>query len=258
MIKKLEYKIAQLEDMKKYPQQIHYIGNTQLLKKRKVSIVGTRHPSQYTKIMTQKIASKLASMDICIVSGGAMGVDAIAHRASGVNNTIMVAGTGLDIRYPKINSKLIQEIEENALVISQFEKGSPSKRYNFPLRNELIVALGDILIVTQADLNSGTMRSVEYALGMKKEIYVLSHRVGESVGTNELLLNNKAKGIYDIDKFIEEYTGSKINTKELDEFLLYAQNNPKYDEAIKKYPSRVFEAELNGEIEIKEAIIYLK
>ena len=86
--------------------------------------------------------------------------------------------------------------------MSQFTKGSPSTKYNFVLRNELVVALGDILIVTYADLNSGSMRSVEYALKMGKEIYVLSHRIGESEATNNLLSEGKAKAIYDIDVFV--------------------------------------------------------
>ena len=109
---KLQYKIEELERMKKYPDELNYIGNLELLKRKKVSIVGSRHPNQYTKIMTQDLAKKLSLNGICIVSGGAMGVDAIAHKSAGVDNTIMVAGTGIDIRYPKIHSKPIQEIEE--------------------------------------------------------------------------------------------------------------------------------------------------
>ena len=76
--------------------------------------------------MTQNLSSKLSQNGICIVSGGAMGVDALSHRAAGTDNTIMVAGTGIDIRYPKINSKLIEDIELNGLVLSQFKTGSPS------------------------------------------------------------------------------------------------------------------------------------
>ena len=186
-----------------------------------------------------------------------MGVDAIAHNSAGVDNTIMIAGTGIDIRYPKINSKLIQDIEEQGLVLSQFKSHSPSTKYNFPLRNELVVALGDILIVSQADLNSGTMRSVEYALKMNKQIYVLAHRIGESLGTNQLLIDSKAKAIYNIDEFVSKYTGVSKSKKIKDEFFEFCSHNPTYEDAIIKYPTRVFEAELSGDIIVQNAKIYI-
>jgi len=167
----------------------------------------------------------------------------------------MVAATGLDKRYPAINKNLIADIEENGLVISQFKAKTPSRKYNFPLRNELVVALGDILIVTYADTNSGTMRSVEYALKMKKDIYVLSHRIGESLATNKLLSENKAKPIYDIDEFL----GSFIELKEAkeDELLNFCSKKPTYDEVLNKFGSKVFEYELGGEIFIKNGIVYV-
>ena len=168
---------------------LFYKGDLSLLDKPKIAIVGSRRPRQYTKEITSKLSSILSKKYV-IVSGGAMGIDAIAHQNAQYHNTIMVAGTGLDKRYPAINKKMIQSIEDNGLVLSQFEAGVPSNRWNFPLRNELVVALGDVLIVTYADINSGTMRSVEYALKMNKQIYVLPHRIGESDGTNKLLEQN--------------------------------------------------------------------
>jgi len=252
----LQDKIIELGAMKKYPDEINYIGNLELLKRKKVSIVGTRHPNQYTKMLTQEIARKLSLNGVCIVSGGAMGVDALAHHSAGVQNTIMVAGTGIDIRYPKINKKLIEDIENNGLVLSQFKSKTPSNKYNFPLRNELVVALGDILVVTQADLKSGTMRSVEYALKMKKKIYVLAHRIGESAGTNNLLNSADAKAIYDIDAFIQEVSGFNVVEKKEDEFLDFCETFPSYEDALVKYPLRVFEAELSGEISIKNGKIF--
>lgn len=242
--------------MKKYPDALFYIGKTGLLKKKKIAIVGSRKPNQYAREMTYKLAQKLSQSGICVVSGGALGVDAIAHKAAGSTNTIMVAATGLDKRYPAINKNIISDIEQNGLVLSQFKAGTPSRKYNFPLRNEVVVALGNILIVTYADFNSGTMRSVEYALRMGKEVYVLAHRIGESEATNDLLLQGKAKAIYDLDAFVAKFADSEIEEPVLDEFLLYCQSNPTYEEALKKYPSKIFEAELSGMIEIKNAKVY--
>lgn len=254
-IKQLTQIIPELESMKKYPKEIFYIGNVELLKRKKVSIVGSRRPTQYTKQYTHEIAQKISQNNVVIVSGAAMGVDAIAHEAASTANTIAVAGTGLDIRYPAINNKLIQNIEQKGLILSQFKIGTPSTRYNFPIRNECVVALGDILIVTQADINSGTMRSVEYALKMEKEIFVLPQRIGESEGTNKLLKNNQAKAIYDIDKFINSISSCTNEIGIEDDFLLYCKKNPTYDEAMEKYPKELFEYELSGKIFIENGLV---
>ena len=128
MIKKLTYDIPELNDMEKYPSELFYIGNTNLLKKKKISIVGTRRPSAYTKEFTHKLASKLSALNICIVSGAAMGVDAISHFAANSNNTIAVVANGLDIRYPSVNKKLISNIEQNGLLLSAYKEGDESQK----------------------------------------------------------------------------------------------------------------------------------
>ncbi|MCD6258970.1 MAG: DNA-protecting protein DprA [Helicobacteraceae bacterium] len=258
MIQTIDFLIPELEVMKKYPKEIFYKGDIRLLDRKKVSLVGSRKPNQYARQLTHDIASKLSQAGVCIVSGGAIGVDAISHKAAGANNTIMVAGTGLDKRYPAINKNIIQEIEKEGLVLSQFPSGVPSNRYNFPLRNELLVALGDILVVTYADNNSGTMRSVEYALKMGKEVYVLAHRIGESEGTNKLLSQGLAKAIYDIDEFVSRFGDLKQkSTIQKDEFLEYCQKNPSYDEVLAKFAAKVFEYELSGKIAVKNGKIQL-
>ena len=258
MIKEIDFHIKELESMKKYPKELFYLGNKELLAKKKISIIGSRKPNQYARYKTAELSQKLSDAGVCIVSGGAIGVDAISHKSAGMKNTIVVAATGLDTRYPAINAKLIEEIEKEGLVISQFKKGSPSTRYNFVLRNEVVVALGDILIVTYADLNSGSMRSVEFALKMRKEIYVLAHRIGESEATNRLLQEGKAKAIYDIDFFVSQFSDvTTVNDKEEDLFLLFCKSNPSYDEALSKFPTRVFESELSGEIKVENGIVTL-
>ena len=256
-IHQIDFNIEELKSMKKYPKEIFYIGDTELLKKRKISIVGTRKPNAYTKQFTQLLAKELSKQNICIVSGAAMGVDAIAHNAAGSNNTIAVAGTGLDIKYPAINKKLIEDIENNGLILSQFKEKTPSQRYNFPIRNELVVALGEALVVTQADLNSGTMRSVEFAIKMGKPIYVLAHRLNESLATNKLLEEKKAIAIYDIDSFVSDFVGYKKEIKHKDNFLEYCKTNPTYDEVNIKYSQEVFQYELSGKIKIENGLVFV-
>ena len=242
--------ISELSAMKSYPKELFYSGNLELLKRKKISIIGSRKPTKYSREMTYRIASALAKNGVCIVSGGAMGIDAIAHSAAASHNTISVLPCGIDIRYPAVNKNLLNDIEKNGLLLSQFENDAKARPYTFVLRNELVVALGDILIVGEAELDSGSMRSIEFALKMKKEIYVFPQRVGESGATNDLLKNGLAKAIYDIDEFVAKFSGVEITQIQSDDFLEFCKVNPTYDEALQKYPDRVFEAELHGDIRV--------
>ena len=250
--------IPELDVMKKYPNQLFYEGNLSLLKRPKVSIVGTRRPSNYTRQFTYSLSKALAKRGVCVVSGAAMGVDTIAHEGAGFENTIAVAANGLDIRYPVINQLLIESIEQQGLMLSQFNDGFRATGWSFVVRNELVVALGDILIVTEADLNSGSMRSVEYALKMDKEIWVLPHRLDESLGTNQLLLDGKAQLIHDIETFVSRF-GQAVESNILkDDFFYFCQRSPTFDETVKKFGDKVYEAELEGVVTIHNGIVILQ
>ena len=89
----LEQKLDELSSMKSYPSEIYYDGNLELLKRVKVSIVGSRKTSKYSREQTHKLSSSLAKAGVCVVSGGAMGVDAVAHLGAGAPNSIAVWGT---------------------------------------------------------------------------------------------------------------------------------------------------------------------
>ena len=247
-----------LDAMKKYPPELFYKGNLDLLKRPKVSIVGTRRPSPYTRQFTYALAKALSKRGVCVVSGAAMGVDSIAHEGAGVDNTIAVVANGLDIRYPAINRPLIEAIEKSGLILSQFNDGFRATGWSFVVRNELVVALGEILIVTEADLKSGSMRSVEYAMKMGKEIWVLSHRLDESLGTNKLLSEGKANVIQDIESFVSRF-GQAVESDMLkDDFFYFCQRSPTFDETVQKFGDKVYEAELEGLVTIRNGIVVLQ
>jgi DNA processing protein len=253
---KITQDITELHSMKSYPQELFYRGNLELLQSKKISIVGSRKPSKYSREMVHKLSSSLSKHGVCVVSGGAMGVDAIAHSGATNSNTIAVLPCGIDIKYPAVNKNLLNQIEKSGLLISQFEDGFKARAWSFVVRNELVVALGDVLVVGEAELDSGSMRSIEFALEMQKDIYVFPQRLGESGATNKLLQEGKAKAIYDIDAFVSEFSG-KTTPVVSDEFSEYCKTNPSYEEALQKFPDRIFEAELGGEIEIKDARVIL-
>jgi len=250
--------IKSLDAMHKYPKELYVLGDTDLLSRPKISIVGTRRPSIYTQNQTRNLASALSKRGVCLVSGAAMGVDALVHQGAGYSNTIAVVANSLNIRYPAVNRHIIEGIEKEGLLLSQFPVTTKAAPWSFVVRNELVVALGDVLIVTEADENSGSIRSVEFALKMGKKIYVLPQQLGHSNGTNKLLEKGLATAIYDIEKFANEYgvvPQNEITVK--DEFFYFCQTSPTFDDAVAKFSDRVYEAELEGLICIENGLVRL-
>ncbi len=250
--------IPALKVMKKQPEQLSCIGDLSLLERPKVSIVGTRKPSSYTRQYTHDIAQALAKRGVVTVSGAAMGVDAVAHQGAGADSTIAVLPSGIDMRYPAVNAPMIKAIEERGLTLSQFEPGFAATSWSFVLRNEIVVALGEILVVAEAEEGSGSMRSLEYAQKMGKLIYVLPQQLGRSNGTNRLLAEGKAEVIYDIEQFANRF-GVAPTQEDIpkDEFYYFCQKAPSLDEAVAAFGDRVFEAELEGVIMVENGVVRL-
>jgi DNA processing protein len=252
MIKEINPDIKQFEVLKKPPKILFSKGNSSLLETNMVSIVGTRRPISYTKEQTLKLSKAFASIGYTVVSGAAMGVDAIAHSGA-FPNTIAVMANSLDIIYPKVNQKLINTIFSDALALSEYPENTKATRYSFVVRNRLVVALGEVLIITEADLDSGTMRSAEIAKELGKQIFVLPHRLGESRGTQKLLEDGDAKLIADIDKFIGQFGEVK---EVFDEEEIFFKNNPTLQDALNRFGDKIYEYELEGKIEIKNLKVY--
>lgn len=233
-------------------ERIFYCGNLDLLQRRKITIVGTRNPNPYAQNLTQILAHRLSQRGMVIVSGGALGTDIIAHQYA-LPNTIMISPASLDIIYPQTNAKIIQQIYENALVLSPF--GSPYKprRFSFLERNKLVVSLGECVIIPQADLQSGSIQSANYALSLGKQIFVLPHQIGQSQGTQSLAKSGKAQVIWDIDEWIESLglcEETKQDSKDIakDEILEFCKNNPLFEQAFLRFGAILFEYELEGKI----------
>jgi len=236
---------------------LSYRGNLELLDRPKVSIVGTRKPAAYTRQMTFEISKALSSRGVVVVSGAAMGVDAIAHNGAGAGSTIAVLPSGIDVRYPAINRGLIADIEQSGLTLSQFDDDFRATAWSFVVRNELVVALGNMLIVTEADEGSGSMRSVEYALEMGIDIYTVPHRINESAGTNSLLRKGLAKPIYSIEEFASLFGTVPRSDIIMDEFYYFCQKYPTLDSVLEKFGEKVYEAELEGTVYIENGIVGL-
>ena len=253
MIEKIDSDIEQFSVLKKPPVSLYAAGDVSLLKTKMVSIVGTRRPISYTKEQTLYLSRAFASIGYCVVSGAAMGVDALSHKGA-FPNTIAVMANSLDIIYPKVNQSLIYDIYNQGLALSEYPNTTKATKYSFVIRNRIVVSLGEVLIIAEADLDSGTMRSAEIAKELGKKIYVLPHRIGQSKGTQKLLEDGEAELITDIDMFVSRF--GTVN-RELDNELKFFQNTPTVEEALKKFGDKLYEYELEGKIEIKNLKVYL-
>ncbi|MWV61363.1 DNA processing protein DprA [Helicobacter saguini] len=228
---------------------LHISGNLELFKAPKVAIIGTRSPNQYTKHYTATLSRALSNRGFIVVSGGAIGVDSIAHTHSDTHS-IMVLPCGLNVNYPKENARLIESKRRNALVVSEYERDFMPHKYSFLERNRIIIALSDFVIIPQADLQSGSMSSANLCYALNLKPFVLPHRLGESLGTQDLLSKNRANCIYNTQDFItqmcENFGLDSIESS--DEILDFARNNGLFSEALRLFGERVLEYELQGKI----------
>lgn len=189
---------SSLRKISEPPYVIFYKGNIDLLNKRRVAIVGSRKNSIYGERATRVIAKELAKNDICIVSGGALGIDTVAHDETLKNNgdTIAVLGCGIDIVYPYRNKNLFKTIEEKGLMISEFLPGTKPYSYNFPRRNRIISGLSEIIVVTEATKKSGSLITVNCALDQGKEVIVVPQSIFSESGYGANLLIKDGANLY--------------------------------------------------------------
>lgn len=241
-------------EAKNPPKRLYYRGNLELLRLRKIAIIGSRKMNIYTKNCVLELARTLKNAGVCVVSGGALGVDITAAKAS-MPHTIGIFANGLGQIYPKSNENIIKELYQNALALSENDDDYMPQGYDFLLRNRLIIALSECVIIAQAHLQSGSMQSARLAHNMKKPIFVLPHRLSESPGTNLLLREKRAELITDFKEFAAKFGTVKEEVR--DEFLEFCQNGVSLDEALEKFGTKVYEYELEGKIAIDGLFIRL-
>ncbi len=159
-----------------------------------VGIVGSRRLTDYGVRATEKLASDLAASGITIVSGLALGIDAIAHQAT-INEggiTIAVLGCGLGRIYPSSNLGVAKEIiAQGGAIITEFPFDTIPAKYNFPARNRIISGISQGLVVTEAAESSGSLITALAALNQNREVFAVPGSIFNlnSRGTNNLIRN---------------------------------------------------------------------
>ena len=165
-----------LESIMSPPRTIWAMGNLDLLYHQGISVVGAREASEVGLIVSERIASYIASRNIPVVSGLALGIDAAAHRgAVKVSGpTIAVLASGVDNFTPKTNSKLaIDILENNGLIVSEQPPGSPARRHNFVPRNRIQVGLSYASVIVECSEKSGTMSHAKFCTEERHKLFTI-------------------------------------------------------------------------------------
>lgn len=180
-----------LKNIDEPPLVLYTRGDTALLTKKSISIVGTRKPSDYGKIITEKWTKELSRAGLVTVSGLAYGTDTLVAEATlGCGGkTIAVLAGGLDSIYPYQNKDLAERVSKNGLLLSEYRPKVKPTNYSFVTRNRIVSALGLGTVIVEAGEKSGTMTTARHSIEQGRELFVVPGNIGSptSAGTNKLI-----------------------------------------------------------------------
>jgi DNA processing protein len=183
-----------------------------------VAVVGTRKPTPYGKLMTEKISEDLAKAGVIVVSGLALGVDSLAHSAvlKAGGKTIAVLPSGLENIYPATNKPIAEKIVSGqGSLITEYSSKHKPRKVEFLERNRIIAALSDLVFIPEAAGNSGSLNTANHALQMNIPVAVLPGNVTSpmSSGTNHLLYSG-ARAVRDANDILQ-ILGIEIKNKQM-------------------------------------------
>ncbi|HTL39712.1 MAG TPA: DNA-processing protein DprA [Methylomirabilota bacterium] len=182
-----------LKEISSAPPLLYVRGNKAVLNSLGMAVVGTRKISLYGKQICEELVNGLVQNNISIVSGLAYGVDAAALTACVENDgkAIAVLASDLDNTSisPRVNFNLAQKIMKNGCLVSEYPLGAETHKQNFPVRNRLISGLAVGTVVVEADLESGSLITADFALEQNREVFAVPGSIFSqtSRGTNELI-----------------------------------------------------------------------
>ncbi len=208
-----------LRDLPDRPLILYARGDLSLANQKSVAVVGTRMPSNYGRIVTEKFSEKLAQSGLVVVSGLCYGVDEIAHKRTLAvgGKTIAVVGSGFNNIYPATNTTLSLEIAEKGLLLSEYPPSFKPKRYTFPRRNRIVAGLSDGVLIVEAGIKSGTIHTKEYALEYGRDIFAVPGNItsNKSELTNQLIKSGQAECVLSADEIVDFYGMKKAEKQKV-------------------------------------------
>ena len=186
-------------------------GNRALLDKRlnRIALVGARRCSLYGRNVARMLGKELGKYSTIIVSGGARGIDTHGHEGllASQGYGIVVMGCGLDIVYPRENTKLFDRIlQNNGLLVSEYPPGTPPSAKHFPARNRIISGLSRGVIVVEAKASSGSLITADMAVSEGRDVFVVPcNLLDHTADGNKFLMRNGAFVLTGYEDIVKEY-----------------------------------------------------
>lgn len=202
------------------PMLLWYRGNIEVFAKlnRAVGVVGSRNATHYGQRVTSDLSAMLVEEGAAVISGGALGIDSVAHRTTlnlGGTTVAFMAGA-IDSPYPSGNLRLFDEIAHKGLLLSEMTPCSRPTRWRFLQRNRLISALSNALVVTEAGWRSGSINTVSHAGELNRPVFAVPGPISSpaSAGCNRLIRDQRASLLLDLSELPSELGWRNLNNTE--------------------------------------------
>lgn len=178
------------------PLLLFYKGNADLNTSKVISIVGTRHHTNYGRQVCEEMVEGLAGEKVLIVSGLAYGIDIIAHKAALKNSlpTVGIVAHGLDCIYPSMHTAIANQMQDQGGLLTDFMSGTRLDKRNFPMRNRIVAGIADATLVIETGIRGGSLITAALAEGYNRDVLAVPGRTNDatSAGCNYLIKKNKA------------------------------------------------------------------
>lgn len=175
---------------------------------RAVAVVGSRRPTSAGVHAASVISRGLAEAGFTVVSGLAVGIDAVAHRAAldSSGHTVAVLGCGHGVDYPRANSDLRRRIATMGTLVSEYERDVQPQKFHFPERNRIIAALSAAVVFVEGGLQSGGLITARHAFDAGRDVFAVpgSFRNPLAAGPNELIRTCGARLVTDVAQILED------------------------------------------------------
>jgi DNA processing protein len=191
------------------PTVLYYRGGEFLSQAKRLAIVGSRKADSYAHDVIKALVPGLIAHNWHIVSGGADGVDTMAHEATldAGGKTIVVMGSGFLHPYPESNKDLFKRVvQNNGIIVSPFPLNTPPDKGTFPARNRVISGLAQGCLIVRAAERSGALITAQFALEQGRLIFAVPGSVHEqlSIGCHDLIQQG-AKLVHSAQDILEEF-----------------------------------------------------
>lgn len=208
------------------PVYVLYYRGVFLKHRLSIGMVGSRKCSAYGRKVAERFGEDLAGHGVNVISGMARGIDSYSHIGAlrGNGFTTAVLGCGINVCYPAENHTLMRRIIQDGCVLSEYGLDIQPSRGTFPLRNRIISALSNGLLLVEAKEKSGSLITVDYALEYGKDVFAIP---GDVLGASNRGSNNivrlGAKPVFEVKDILDEYSiysNNKMNCQPKLEIIL--------------------------------------